>query len=93
MTYATIQEINSSIMFGELTNDQLDSVISAVKYARAQITKQNARTLRIGANVKFTSHRTGQTITGTVESIKIKNVIVSTSLGRYRVPANMLEAI
>lgn len=92
MSNATIQEINSSIMFGNFTNDQLNSIMTAVKYARAQLTKQTASSLRIGANVKFTSSRSGRVITGTVESIKIKNVIVNTALGRYRVPANMLEA-
>jgi len=92
MSNATIQEINSSIMFGNFTNDQLNSIMTAVKYARAQLTKQTASSLRIGASVKFTSSRSGRVVTGTVESIKIKNVIVNTALGRYRVPANMLEA-
>jgi hypothetical protein len=93
MTYATIQEINTAIIAGNFSNDQLISIGDAIRYARAELAKQNTRTLRIGATVKFTSSRTGQSITGTVDSVKIKNVIVATAQGRYRVPASMLEVV
>jgi hypothetical protein len=36
---ATIQEINSEIMFGDFTNDQLNAIISAVKFRRSQLTR------------------------------------------------------
>ena len=87
-----IKEINSAIMFGNLTNEQLGSVIDAVKYARAQMTKQKARSFGVGATVKFTSNRNGITYNGTVEKVKIKYVLVRTNVGLYNVPANMLEA-
>jgi uncharacterized membrane protein len=87
-----IQQINRAIMFGNLTNVELNSIIDAVKWARTQMQKTQARTLKVGDAVKFTSNRNGRTYTGTVERIKIKNVIVNTPLGRYNVPANMLEA-
>jgi hypothetical protein len=90
---STIQQINSAIMFGNLTNVELNSVIDAVKYARAQMTKQQARTLRVGDTVKFTSNRNGVTYTGTVRKVKIKYILVGTPAGVYNVPANMLEAI
>ena len=88
-----IQAINSAIMFGNLTNDQLNSVIMAVKYARTQMTKMQTRALRPGDTVKFTSNRNGQTYTGTVDKIKIKYVLVRTNAGLFNVPANMLEAV
>ena len=87
----TIQQVNSSIMFGEFTNDQLNSIISAVKFRRAQITKETKSQLRVGSQVRFVSSRTGQTIAGTVEKVAIKYVTVRTSQGLWRVPANMLE--
>lgn len=93
MSNLTIQQINSAIISQEWTNVQLDSMIDAVKYARAQLGRQTVRELRNGITVRFTSNRTGQTITGTVAEVKIKNVIVQTALGRYRVPANMLEVV
>jgi len=90
---STIQQINSTIMFGNLTNVELSSIIDAVKFARNQITKQQARALRIGDTVKFTSNRNGVTYKGTVDKIKIKYVLVNTPQGRYNVPASMLEAV
>lgn len=72
------------------TDQELAEIIDYVKMRRQMLSKQTVRALSKGANVSFVSSRTGQTVTGTVESIKIKNVIVATALGRYKVPANML---
>jgi hypothetical protein len=87
-----IKAINSAIMFGNLTNDELTSVIDAVKYARAQMTKQKTRSFMLGDTVKFTSNRNGMTYIGTVNKIKIKYILVRTNAGLFNVPANMLEA-
>jgi hypothetical protein len=87
-----IKDINSAIMFGNLTNTELLSVIDAVKFARAQLTKQNKRTFQLGDSVKFTSNRNGLTYVGTVRKVKIKYVLVNTNGGLFNVPANMLEA-
>lgn len=91
---ATIQEINSTIMFGDLSNDQLDSVIAAIKYRRAQLTKANKRQLSIGSNVKWHSSKRGVTTMGRVEKIAIKYIIVRDRGNLlWRVPANMLELV
>ena len=89
---STIQQINSAIMFGNLSNVELESVISAVKFARASLAKQNKRTFQLGDSLKFTSNRNGLTYTGTVRKVKIKYVLVNTNGGLFNVPANMLEA-
>jgi hypothetical protein len=75
------------------TNKQLDEISDAVRYARASLGHHVARTLKPGVQVKFTSSKNGKVYQGTVDSIKIKNAIVTTSLGRYRVPMNMLEVV
>ena len=90
---ATIQEVNSSIMFGDFTNDQLNSIISAIKFRRTQMTREAKRSLMLGDLVKFTSGRTGQTMQGNVTKIAIKYITVRTPQGSWRVPANMLEAV
>ena len=87
-----VKAINSAIMFGNLTNVELESVISAVKFARAQLTKQKTRAFGVGDSVKFTSNRNGLTYVGTVNKVKIKYVLVKTPGGLFNVPANMLEA-
>lgn len=94
----TIDQVNKAIMFGNFTNDQLDSIVMSLKFARAQLAKQNKRSLSIGATVKFTSSRDGRTVLGTVTKINRKFVIVregsqtgSLFSTNWRVPANMLE--
>ena len=89
----TIQEINSAIMSGNFTNDQLASIGDAIRFARANLVRQTKRQLTIGSKVKFTSNRNGMTYTGTVDKIKIKFVLVNTPQGRYNVPASMLETV
>ena len=88
-----VKDINSAIMFGNLTNDELSTVIDAVKFARTQLTKQKTRAFSIGDSVKFTSNRNGLTYVGTVRKVKIKFVLVNTPGGLFNVPANMLEAV
>jgi len=87
-----IQQINSAIMFGEFSNTELDSILSAVQFAKASLRKQNIRQFAKGDTVKFTSAKRGMTMSGTVSKIAIKYVTVSTPQGLWRVPANMLEA-
>ena len=88
-----VDRINSAIIQGNLTNDELTTVIDAVKFARARLTEQTKRSLRIGDNVNFNSTKLGQNVTGVVMKIAIKFVTVKTVSGLWRVPANMLTVI
>jgi ribosomal protein L35AE/L33A len=90
----SIQDINSAIIAGRFSNQDLNSVIDAVKFARAQLTRQNKASLMLGDTVQFTSNRTGRTMQGTVQKIAIKFVTVNTpGQGLWRVPASMLTAV
>jgi hypothetical protein len=88
-----IQQINSAIMFGSFTNTELESIISAVQYARAQLRKEKIRTFTKGDTVKFHSTKRGVTVTGTVTKVAIKYVTVKDGVMLWKVPANMLEAV
>ena len=88
-----VQEINRAIVSGQLSNADLNSVIDAVKFARARLTRQNKASLMLGDTVQFTSNRTGRTMQGTVLKIAIKFVTVNTPTGLWRVPASMLTAV
>lgn len=88
-----VSQINTAIIQGSFTNDELSSMIDAVKFARARVAQKTKHSVRIGSKVKFTSNRSGQVITGTVRKIAIKNIIVDTPMGGYKVPANMLELV
>ena len=88
----TIQEVNQAIMFNTWTNVELASMIDAVKWARARLTKDIKNSIKPGQMVKFTSSRTGKVMIGDVTKIAIKFVTVCTPQGLWKVPANMLEA-
>ena len=90
MSQLSIQDVNSAIMFGSFTNEQLDSILCAVKYRRAQITRDTKRALMLGDVVKFTHPRTGRIHQGNVIKINIKNVKVRDGITTWNVPANML---
>ena len=89
----TIQQVNSAIMLQSWTNEQLTSMIDAVKWNRANLAKVTKRSLTIGDNVNWTSGRTGVNVTGVVMKIAIKYVTVKTVQGLWRVPANMLTRV
>lgn len=87
----SIKDVNSAIIAGNFSNDQLSSIIDAVRFARSQLTQQTKRSLSLGSTVKFTSIKNGMNYVGTVDKIAIKYVTVRTSQGLWKVPANMLE--
>lgn len=89
----SIQTVNAEILAGNFTNEQLSSIIDAVKFARARLTESNKRALTLGSRVQFTSTKTGQTMIGDVTKIAIKYVTVRTPGGLWRVPANMLSVV
>jgi hypothetical protein len=88
-----ITQINTAILQGSWSNDQLTSMIDAIKFARARLTEQTKRSLRIGDNVNFNSTKIGRNVTGVVVKIAIKFVTVKTATGLWRVPANMLTVV
>ena len=89
-----IKQINTAIMQGDYTNEELNSIGDAIRFARAQLVVRNKSALTIGSNVKFTSSTRG-TISGIVKKINRKFIIVDQP-GQFRswkVPANMLEVL
>jgi hypothetical protein len=90
MSQLSIQDVNSAIMFGSFTNEQLNSIASAIKYRRAQVAKENKQSIMPGDVVKFTHPKTGRVHQGNVVKFKIKYVQVREGLTTWNVPANML---
>ena len=88
-----IVDIRTAIVSGRMTNAELDTIQTAVTFARSQLARQKVRTFNRGAMVKFTSNRNGQFYIGTVEKVNIKRVLVRTHTGLISVPANMLESV
>lgn len=86
-----LRNILVDIRNSDLNNDDLNLIIEAVKFKRAQNARQAARTLQIGEQVKFNG-RNGITV-GRLEQIKIKKAIVVSGTTRWNVPLAMLEAV
>ena len=99
MTVSSVAQVNAAIISGSFTNEQLNAIGDAIRFARAQLANQVKCGLRKGAKVKFTNSRSGQTILATVEKVNRKFVLVRENQGNslvggvWRVPANMLEAV
>ena len=88
-----VSQINTAIIQGTFTNDELTSMIDAVKFAKSKLTNRVKFTISNGSKVKFTSSKNGITYSGTVEKVAIKFATVNTGQGRWKVPMNMLEAV
>jgi hypothetical protein len=87
----SVNQIVTELMSGTLTNEDIEQVAQALKYARAQVGREVKRQLAPGASVKFYHPKQNFYIAGTVNRIKQKYVLVDTPRGRYNVPANLLE--
>ena len=86
-----VNQIVAELMSGSMTNEDIEKVAQALKYARAQVGRQVKRQLSPGVSVKFYHPKQNFYIAGTVNRIKQKYVLVDTPQGRYNVPANLLE--
>jgi hypothetical protein len=84
-------DIQSAIVAGQFSNDELVSIQRALTFANTQLAHKKIQAFKSGTVVKFTSNRNGQRYNGVVEKVGKKNIVVRTPVGLYRVPANMLE--
>lgn len=88
---ATTFQNASDFILTRATNEDLNELISQIKMRRQQLTKAVVRKVIKGSKVTFTSQ--GRVYNGTVMDVKIKNLVVETQYGRYRVPASMIKVV
>jgi tRNA(Ile2) C34 agmatinyltransferase TiaS len=86
-----LNHIVDGIQHGRFTVDEMDRIVDAVKFARAQHGRRVARTLKVGDRVQYQG-RNGHTV-GILEKINIKKAIVRVGASRWNVPLGMLEAV
>jgi len=90
----TVQEINTAILSSNLSNEDLNSVLDAVRFVRSQLVRKNTGSLVVGTRVKWNSVRLGKPMTGTVVKVGRKNIKVDVGQGNvWRVDASMLERV
>ena len=51
----SLATITREIVACNFTNDELNKIGDAIRFARSQLTQQNRRSLVVGTNVKFTT--------------------------------------
>jgi hypothetical protein len=88
-----ITVLKSAIMLNGYSNQELNELGEAIRYARSRLSQEVKRSIRVGDNVNFSDNKKGTNYTGSVIKINIKYVHVATSKGTYRVPANMLTVV
>ena len=82
-----------SFILTEADNDQLVSLVEAIKLRRETLARKNRFAFRVGAAVKF-EHR-GVEYKGIVQNVKVKKASVACTSPfaiTYNVPLSMLEA-
>jgi len=75
-----------------MSNDEINQVVEAIKLQRTYNARQTARALSVGDTVSFTG-RGGATVTGVVEKINRKTVIVKEGFTKWKVTASLLKQI
>jgi len=90
---ANVQKIIADI-YAIQNNDDLNSIVDAIKLKRQQLTKQATRSFVVGDIASFTSNRTGHSMSGKVKKVARKYITVDCGVdGQWRVPGNMLTKL
>lgn len=84
-------ETLSHFVLTQADNEELNTLVEYIKMRRQQLTKAVVRSIVKGDKVTFTSRN--RVYNGTVMDVKIKNLVVETQYGRYRVPASMVKVV
>lgn len=87
----TPTQIKAALISGVFSNDEINEIAMAVRFARSKLTKQVKRSLRVGDQVKFNG-RNGVSV-GQLTKVAIKYATVKVGYTQWRVPMNMLEAV
>lgn len=87
----TPTQIKAALISGVFSNDEINEIAMAVRFARSKLTKQVKQSLRVGDQVKFNG-RNGVSV-GQLTKVAIKYATVKVGYTQWRVPMNMLEAV
>jgi hypothetical protein len=95
MAALSAAELARAIIANGYTNDELNKIVMAIKFARKEVTREAKRNLSLGDTVKYRSTKMGRELTGTIKKIAIKYVTVDCgpSVGLWRVPAAQLTVV
>tara|TARA_Y100000758_G_C15899725_1_gene367307 strand:- start:225 stop:509 length:285 start_codon:yes stop_codon:yes gene_type:complete len=92
MTVTDKQLTDTMHLVQNMTATQVDDVVEAIKLRRTRMHRDAVHVLNVGDKVKFTG-RGNKTVTGTITKKAVKNVIIDTGAGKWRVPASIVTTM
>ena len=84
------KQITSAIISNTWTNEELNTMVEAIRFARSGLTKTVARTLQVGTRVRYESSRQGCMVDGEITKVALKYATVRSNGQLWKVPMNML---
>ena len=72
--------------------DEVNQIVEAIKLQRTYLARSAVKGVRVGDTVSFVGRR-GQTVTGTVEKVNRKTVVVAAGATKWRVTASLLNTV
>ena len=76
----------------QMSSEELNSVVEAVKLRRTALARGSVRKLSVGDRVRFTT-RSGERVTGSVGKLNQKTAIVESGGTQWRVTASLLTQV
>lgn len=92
MTVTDKQLTDTMHLVQNMTAKQVNDVVEAIKLRRTRMHRDAVHVLNVGDKVKFTG-RGNKTVTGTITKKAVKNVIIDTGAGKWRVPASIVTTM
>ncbi len=92
MTVTDIKLNEVLALVQSMDSDQVNEVVEAIKLRRTRMHRDAVHELNVGDKVKFTG-RGNNIVTGTIEKKAIKNVVIDTGAGKWRVPASIVTIL
>lgn len=92
MTVTDKQLAETTTLIQAMLADQVDVVVEAIKLRRTRMHRDAVHVLSVGDKVKFTG-RGNNIVTGTITKKAVKNVIIDTGAGKWRVPASIVTTM
>lgn len=76
----------------QMSNEELNTVVEAIKLRRTALARGKVRSLSVGDSVQFRG-RQGETVRGSVTKLNRKTAVVQAGGTQWRVTASLLEAV
>ena len=85
------EDLMKEIIAGRWTNEEIDNLVAAVRFACEFKAKEAKASLRVGHKATF-KDRSGKTLVGVVSKINNKSILIFVDGARWRVSPSLVSA-